>query len=86
MALFGSPCLAPPARGAVRHSMQALALCLPLVTTPAAQAQADPACYVVNQILQWLEPRASPVPCAAPRAPAAAPAAPRSTTPPPQRP
>ena len=45
----------------------ALALALGLLGAPRAHAQADPACYVVNQVLAWLKADSAPIACAAAR-------------------
>lgn len=48
-------------------------LCAALAgATVHARAQADPACYVVNQVLFWLKPASPAVECAAARATSAA--------------
>ncbi len=57
-------------------------LCTALAgATAPAHAQADPACYVVNQVLLWLQPQAALIECARTRAPASSAGGVASTTP-----
>ncbi|WP_326544343.1 hypothetical protein [Pseudorhodoferax sp.] len=54
----------------IRRHAGPLLLCAALGGAAQAHAQADPACYVVNQLLVWLQAQATPIECA--RAPATA--------------
>src|SRR6218665_260078 len=54
-----------------KHRAAPLLACAALAAALQAHAQADPACYVVNQVLRWRQPDAALIECARAREKAA---------------